>query len=168
LGLAARAISWDGISASVAIFREEAEKQSETLLLQILPRDTAEAHGGREGHSFSIESAATMFIDIVKSSEHASVLARREICLPDVPPQPTRSRWSGSPWMHSRSPDINMRTSAFRENRDKHRRASLQHHRRPGQRRRSSEGTRGVVAEINFPIEYMSEIEFKGKARTRL
>jgi PAS domain S-box-containing protein len=82
----------DDISGFVAILRDEtallqqqeaaedAKKQSETLLFQILPRDiVARLNAGDKDISFSIETATVMFIDIVKFSEYAANLTPQEI-----------------------------------------------------------------------------------------
>jgi guanylate cyclase len=80
------------VSAFVAIIRdetqliaqqeaaEEAKRQSETLLFQILPRDiVARLNAGEKDISFSIVSATVMFIDIVKFGEYAANLTPQEI-----------------------------------------------------------------------------------------
>lgn len=59
---------------------ENAKKQSEQLLYQILPRDIViRLNQGEKDISFSVPSATIMFIDIVKFSEYASALTPQEI-----------------------------------------------------------------------------------------
>lgn len=59
---------------------ENAKKQSETLLYQILPRDIViRLNQGEKDISFSVPSATIMFIDIVKFSEYAQSLTPQQI-----------------------------------------------------------------------------------------
>lgn len=59
---------------------EEAKKQSESLLYQILPRSIViRLNQGEKDISFSVPSATIMFIDIAKFSEYASTLTPQEI-----------------------------------------------------------------------------------------
>lgn len=59
---------------------EEAKKQSETLLYQILPRSVViRLNQGEKDISFSVPSATIMFIDIVKFSDYAATLTPQEI-----------------------------------------------------------------------------------------
>ncbi|OHT09038.1 Adenylate and Guanylate cyclase catalytic domain containing protein [Tritrichomonas foetus] len=59
---------------------EEAKKQSESLLYQILPRDIVlRINRGEKDISFSVPSSTIMFIDIVKFSEYAATLTPKEI-----------------------------------------------------------------------------------------
>jgi len=59
---------------------EEAKKQSESLLFQILPRDiVVRLNQGEKDISFVVHSASIMFIDIVKFSEYSAALTPQEI-----------------------------------------------------------------------------------------
>ena len=59
---------------------EEAKKQSETLLYQILPRSIViRLNQGEKDISFSVPSATIMFIDIAKFSDYAATLTPQEI-----------------------------------------------------------------------------------------
>lgn len=59
---------------------EQAKKQSEDLLYQILPRDiVVKLNQGEKDISFVVPSASIMFIDIVKFSEYSAQLTPSEI-----------------------------------------------------------------------------------------
>lgn len=59
---------------------EEAKKQSESLLYQILPRSiVVRLNQGEKDISFTVPSATIMFIDIVKFSDYAASLTPQEI-----------------------------------------------------------------------------------------
>ncbi|KAK8838264.1 hypothetical protein M9Y10_035685 [Tritrichomonas musculus] len=59
---------------------EEAKKQSEQLLYQILPRSiVVRLNQGEKDISFTVPSATIMFIDIAKFSDYASTLTPQEI-----------------------------------------------------------------------------------------
>lgn len=59
---------------------EEAKKQSENLLFQILPRDiVTRLNAGEKDISFTVQSASIIFIDIVKFSDYSSMLTPQEI-----------------------------------------------------------------------------------------
>ena len=59
---------------------EDAKKQSETLLYQILPRSIViRLNQGEKDISFTVPSATIMFIDIAKFSDYASTLTPQEI-----------------------------------------------------------------------------------------